>query len=179
VPIEQPVVVMVGKSYVGDLAPPPVPVLPEKEEAQIVRDPQRDVDMWREAERKAGIPLMMPTVVYAGAQTRDPLYSSQPPYRVYKTGGHKAVYVTYSADAYDAVFGVQAIQWEDPPILDGPTTERVVGGRTLYLYFNGNRLQRIAWRQDGISYWLENSLTGRIPNAAMIAMAKSFKPVPG
>ncbi len=179
VPIEQPVVVMVGKSYVGDLAPPPVPVLPEKEEAQIVRDPQRDVDMWREAERKAGIPLMMPTVVYAGAETRDPLYSSQPPYRVYKTGGHKAVYVTYSADAYDAVFGVQAIQWEDPPILDGPTAERVVGGRTLYLYFNGNRLQRIAWRQDGISYWLENSLTGRIPNAAMIAMAKSFKPVPG
>ena len=178
VTIAQPIVVVVGKTYVGDLAPPKVPVLPDKEEAQITRDPTRDVEMWREAERKAGFPLMMPTVLYAGAQTRDPLYSSQPPYRVYKTGGKKAVYVTYSADAYDQVFGVQAIQWNDPPILEGPTTTRAFKGRTLLLYFNGASLQRVAWKQNGISYWLENSLTGRIPNSAMIAMAKSFKMVP-
>ncbi len=178
VPIAQPIVVVVGKTYVGDLAPPKVPVLPDKEEAQIARDPTRDLDMWRKAEREAGFPLMMPTVVYAGAQTRDPLYSSQPPFRVYKTGGHKAVYVTYSADAYDQVFGVQAIDWNDPPILEGPSATRAYKGRTLLLYFNGARLQRVAWKQDGISYWLENSLTGRIPNSAMIAMAKSFKTVP-
>lgn len=178
VPIAQPIVVVVGKTYVGDLAPPKVPILPDKEEAQIARDPTRDLDMWRKAEREAGFPLMMPTVVYAGAQTRDPLYSSQPPFRVYKTGGHRAAYVTYAADSYDQVFGVQAIEWNDPPILEGPTTTRVYKGRKLLLYFNGARLQRVAWKQDGISYWLENSLTGRIPNAAMIAMAKSFKTVP-
>ena len=177
VPVTAPVVVVVGQTYRGDLAPPKVPVLPEKEEAQIVRDASRDVEMWREAERKSGLPLMMPTVLYAGAETRDPLYSSQPPYRVYKVAGKKAVYVTYSADAYDAVFGVQAIAWDDPPILDGPTTERTIKGRTLSLYFNGDKLMRIAWKQDGVTYWLENSLTGRIPNSAMIAMAKSFKPV--
>ena len=177
VPIKQPVVVIVGGAYAGDLAPPPVPILPPKAEAQITRDPQRDLAMWRAAERKAKISLMMPTVLYSGARTRDPLFSSQPPYRVYKTGGHRAVYVTYSADSYDQVFGVQAIQWDDPPILDGPTTQRVVRGRTLLLYFNGSTLQRVAWKQNGISYWLENSLTGRIPNSAMIAMAKSFKTV--
>lgn len=179
IPIKTPVVVVVGKTYIGDLAPPKVPVLPEKEEAQITRDPKRDLQMWREAERKAGFTLWMPTVLYAGAQTRDPLYSSQPPYRVYKTGGHKAVYVTYAADAYDQVFGMQAIEWNDPPILEGPTTTREYKGRTLLLYFNGARLQRVAWKEDGISYWLENSLTGRIPNSAMIAMAKSARPVSG
>ena len=175
--IKEPVVVVIGKTYTGDLAPPKVAVLPPKEEAQINRDPTRDIQIWRDAQRKAGIPLMMPTVLYAGAQTRDPLFSSQPPARVYKTGGHKAVYVTYSADSYDQVFGVQAIQWDAPPILDGPSATRVYKGRTLLLYFNGPSLQRVAWKQDGISYWLENSLTGRIPNSAMIAMAKSFKPV--
>ena len=175
--IVEPIVVLIGKTYTGDLAPPKVAVLPPKEEAQIDRDPTRDVDMWRDAQRKAGIPLMMPTVVYAGAQTRDPLFATQPPARVYKTGGHKAVYVTYSADAYDQVFGVQAIEWVSPPILDGPSATRNYKGRTLLLYFNGATLQRVAWKQNGISYWLENSLTGRIPNSAMIAMAKSFKPV--
>ena len=173
--IKEPVVVVLGKTYTGDLAPPKVAALPPKEEAQINRDPTRDLVMWRQAQRKAGFPLWMPTVMYAGAQTRDPQFSSQPPYRVYKSGGHKAVYVTYAADAYDQVFGVQAIQWNDPPILDGPTTTRNYKGRTLLLYFNGPNLQRVAWKQDGISYWLENSLTGRIPNSAMIAMAKSFK----
>ena len=173
--IKEPVVVVIGKTYTGDLAPPKVAALPPKEEAQINRDPTRDIAMWRQAQRKAGFPLWMPTVIYAGAETRDPQFSSQPPYRVYKTGGHKAVYVTYSADAYDQVFGVQAIQWENPPILDGPTTTRSYKGRTLLLYFNGSNLQRVAWKQDGVSYWLENSLTGRIPNSAMIAMAKSFK----
>jgi len=175
VDITEPIVVVIGKTYTGDLAPPKVAVLPPKEEAQIARDPTRDVAMWRQAQRKAGFPLWMPTVVYAGAQTRDPQYSSQPPYRVYKTAGKKAVYVTYSADAYDQVFGVQAIQWDQPPILDGPTTTRNYKGRTLLLYFNGASLQRVAWKENGNSYWLENSLTGRIPNSAMIAMAKSFK----
>lgn len=178
VPVTQPVVVVVGQTYQGDLAPPKVPVLPEKEEARIERDPARDVETWREAQKKSGLPLMMPTVLYRGAKMRDPQYSSQPPYRVYNVQGKKAVYVTYSADAYDAVFGVQAIDWEDPPILDGPTTERTLkNGRKLSLYFNGDKLMRVAWRQDGVTYWLENSLTGRIPNSAMIAMAKSFKPV--
>lgn len=177
VPITQPVVVVIGKTYISDLAPPKVAVLPAKEEAQITRDPTRDVQMWRYAQRKAGIPLMMPTVLYAGARTRDPLFSTQPAARVYKTGGHKAVFVTFSADSYDQVFGVQAIAWDDPPILEGPTATRVYKGRTLMLYFNGASLQRVAWKQNDISYWLENSLTGRIPNSAMIAMAKSFKPV--
>lgn len=175
--VREPVVVVVGKTYTGDLAPPKVAVLPPKEEAQIIRDPTRDIEIWRDAQRKAGIPLMMPTVLYAGAQTRDPLFSSQPPARVYKTGGHRAVYVTYSADAYDQVFGVQAIEWNAPPILDGPSATRDYKGRRLLLYFNGPSLQRVGWKQNGISYWLENSLTGRIPNSAMIAMAKSFKPV--
>lgn len=175
VDITEPIVVVIGKTYTGDLAPPKVAVLPPKEEAQISRDPTRDVAMWRQAQRKAGFPLWMPTVIYAGAQTRDPQFSSQPPYRVYKTAGKKAVYVTYSADAYDQVFGVQAIQWSDPPILDGPTATRNYKGRTLLLYFNGASLQRVAWKENGNSYWLENSLTGRIPNSAMIAMAKSFK----
>lgn len=175
VDITEPIVVVIGKTYTGDLAPPKVAVLPPKEEAQINRDPTRDIVMWRQAQRKAGFPLWMPTVIYAGAQTRDPQFSSQPPYRVYKTAGHKAVYVTYSADAYDQVFGVQAIQWDKPPILDGPTATREYKGRTLLLYFNGASLQRVAWKEDGNSYWLENSLTGRIPNSAMIAMAKSFK----
>jgi hypothetical protein len=168
---------VIGKTYTGDLAPPKVAVLPPKEEAQINRDPTRDAVMWRQAQRKAGFPLWMPTVVYAGAETRDPQFPSQPPYRVYKTDGHRAVYVTYSADAYEQVFGVQAIQWDSPPILDGPTATREYKGRKLLLYFNGSSLQRVGWKEDGNSYWLENSLTGRIPNSAMIAMAKSFKRV--
>ncbi len=173
--VKDPIVVVIGKTYTGDLAPPKVAVLPPKEEAQINRDPTRDIVMWRQAQRKAGFPLWMPTVVYAGAETRDPQFSSQPPYRVYKTDGHKAVYVTYAADAYDQVFGVQAMHWDNPPILDGPSATRAYKGRTLLLYFNGASLQRVAWKEDGNSYWLENSLTGRIPNSAMIAMAKSFK----
>ena len=175
--ITEPIVVVIGKTYAGDLAPPKVAVLPPKEEAQINRDPTRDAVMWRQAQRKAGFPLWMPTVVYAGAETRDPQFPSQPPYRVYKTDGHRAVYVTYSADAYEQVFGVQAIQWDSPPILDGPTATREYKGRKLLLYFNGSSLQRVGWKEDGNSYWLENSLTGRIPNSAMIAMAKSFKRV--
>jgi LCP family protein required for cell wall assembly len=61
-----------------------------------------------------------------------------------------------------------------PPILRSPTSEKVVNGKTLYLYSQGGHLSVVAWKTSKAVYWISNTLQNDIPNAQMVAMAASF-----
>ncbi len=71
-------------------------------------------------------------------------------------------------------YGVQGMTWREPPILEDPSETRSVDGRKLYLYYDGNRLQRVAWKTPRAVYWVSNTLLETLSGKQMLAIARSL-----
>lgn len=71
-------------------------------------------------------------------------------------------------------YGIQGTTWRTPPLLKKPTSSRVVNGRRLFLYRDGERLRFVAWRTKKAAYWVSNSLTTNLSNDAMIGIAATM-----
>ncbi len=76
-------------------------------------------------------------------------------------------------------YDVQGSTWTDSPLLSDPTQEIHVGSRTYSLYYDGEHLKTIAWREGGGAYWIENTLTNNLSPQQMLAIAASAHPVIG
>jgi LCP family protein required for cell wall assembly len=72
-------------------------------------------------------------------------------------------------------YGVQGTRWKDPPILDGPSEEREIGGREFELHYEGDRLRLVAWRTPKAVYWVANTLLQTLSEQQMIAIARSTR----
>jgi hypothetical protein len=68
--------------------------------------------------------------------------------------------------------------WQQAPILAHPTEVRVVGGKTLDLYFGGSKLSLVAWHTPRAVYWISNTLTNNLTKQQMIGLAASLVRVP-
>jgi LCP family protein required for cell wall assembly len=180
-PLDAGVLIVVGRDWSGELATTTETQLPPATQASLTApDPTRDLAEWKAAQKKAGIPLMMPTRLEAHMRLGDPDPSGYPAFRAYKAAKYPAAHVTYGGENVYATLTFQAIRWRDPPIAEAPQAVRQDGGRTYELFFNGDKIHRIVWRDAnaGVTYWISNSFTDFYPNAAMIGIAKSFVPVP-
>ena len=145
--------------------------------ARLTQDRSRDLAAWRAAQAHARMRLYYPTTLPTGSRTGDPVERGEDPFRVYDAGGHRAVHVTYYRGDQFTTFGFQAIRWQSPPILDGASATRTFRGTKFVLFLNGEHLHRVAWFKNGVSYWLENSLTDELTNTEMWRTATSFAPV--
>ena len=76
-------------------------------------------------------------------------------------------------------YGVQGTTWQNPPILNSPTTTQSVGGKQLLLYANGSKLSLVAWRTSQGVYWISNTLSDDLGNQQMVAIAASLTQVGG
>jgi LCP family protein required for cell wall assembly len=85
---------------------------------------------------------------------------------------YRLVMVESSVDGQ--YYGVQGTDWRKPPLLANPTSTRVVQGRRLELFRDGNRLRFVAWRTPRAAYWVSNSLSLALSNAEMIGIARSL-----
>ena len=123
---------------------------------------------------------MMPTRLPNDAVTADPQIKSYNAFRVYKLRGRNALHVTYyqSHNPAQTTFGVQVLDWDKPPILQAPNQTRTLNGINYSLYFNGAKLHRVAWRWNGRTYWVSNSIVDGLSNSTMWAIATGFRRVP-
>jgi hypothetical protein len=71
-------------------------------------------------------------------------------------------------------YGVQGTTWQNPPLLNSPTTTKTVNGKQLMLYANGSKLSLVAWRTSQGVYWISNTLTDDIGNSQLVAIAASL-----
>jgi len=85
---------------------------------------------------------------------------------------YRLVMVESSVDGQ--YYGVQGTDWRTPPLLAHPTSTRVVSGRKLELFRDGNRLRFVAWRTPRAAYWVSNSLSLALSNPEMIGIARSL-----
>jgi polyisoprenyl-teichoic acid--peptidoglycan teichoic acid transferase len=71
-------------------------------------------------------------------------------------------------------YGIQGTTWQNPPILNHPTQEQTIHGKTLLEYFNGGKLGLVAWRTPHGVYWISNTLNSAIGNSQLKAIAASL-----
>jgi hypothetical protein len=73
-------------------------------------------------------------------------------------------------------FGIEGTDWQSPPLLSHPTSERTVNGRRLLLFREGERLRTVAWRTSRAVYWVSNTLGNSLTNDQMIGIAATARP---
>jgi hypothetical protein len=163
--------IVVGQTFHGTLSPGPRDETPKHSPPAIAKDPTSAVPYVRAAKKKADFDLLVPTV-----REMSSALDSVEPARSYELGGHRALRLTYRT-ASNEYWGIQELGWEDPPILDGPSLTQTIKGRQYLLYFNGSKLHMVAFRSNGASYWVVNTLLDRLSNETMLAIAKGLQPL--
>jgi len=76
-------------------------------------------------------------------------------------------------DFYD----VQGTTWTEAPLLSDPSQTVRIGSRTYGLFYVGEKIKTIAWREGEAIYWIENTLTNGVPPRELLAMAAQTLPV--
>ena len=161
--------VIVGQTFHGDLTPGPADQTPTHEAPTITPDTYAAGEL-RSVKKQAGFQLYTPTV-----RDSSSTLSTLEPVRAYKAGDHRAVRLIYETG--NEYWGIQELQWEDPPILDGANIQRSIKGRDYGLYFDGPKLHMVAFKQNGDSYYVVNTLLNALSNETMLAIAKGLKPL--
>jgi LCP family protein required for cell wall assembly len=127
------------------------------------------------AARRLRMPTFYPTRLPAGsAFSRDS--------RTYdyedEDGDRQRAYKLVIADPHPQIvteyYGLMGTTWSDPPILRDPSEVREIGGREYLLFYAGEKLRLVGWRQSGNSYWLSNSLLASLSEREMLGVAASI-----
>ena len=63
-------------------------------------------------------------------------------------------------------YGVQGTTWKNPPILEGASETRKIGGRKFTSCTpTGDRLRLVAWQTAKAVYWISNTLLQTSPRS--------------
>ena len=128
----------------------------------------------RTSARRLKFPVFVPTAVVPGST-----YSSDS--RQYeikdiddaKQDAFKMVIAYQTPSTLTEYYGVEGTTWSDPPILEKKSESREIDGRIYDLFYDGDRLRLVAWREGGNSYWVSNTLAQTLEEADMLAIATS------
>jgi hypothetical protein len=127
------------------------------------------------ASRGTPFPVYYPTKMVPGATYQ----GAGRPYRLRTLDGTKrrAYAMVVQAPGVGEYYGIEGMNWLNPPILQKPDAKRTQGGRTYALYFDGSHLRLVAFRAGKAVYWVSNTLTRSLSNKQMLAIAASLQPL--
>jgi LCP family protein required for cell wall assembly len=130
-------------------------------------------DMAVVADPKLHFPFYFPTFRATGSR-----YASDSP-RIYKlqdeSGRNQQAYrIVIAQGAPGEYYGVEGTTWKTPPILDDPDRVIKQNGRRLLLFYDGSRLRVVGWKTPKAVYWVSNTITHKIANKRLIAIAASL-----
>ncbi len=165
--------VILGQTFTGELGAAPRDDTPEREPPAVLTDPDSVAPLLQPLQRRAGFPLLVPTVREESSSLSD-----ADGLRLYNLEGEKALRLTYRMGAGD-YWGIQQAAWTEAPVLNGPTLTRTIKGREYKLYLSGSKLHMVAFEENGSAYWVVNTLLNRLSNETMLAIARGLKPARG
>ena len=76
-------------------------------------------------------------------------------------------------------YNVQGTSWTNPPLLSNPSATVHIGSRTYDLFYAGEQLRTVAWREGNATYWVQNTLTNGVAPREMLGVAAQTQPVIG
>jgi LCP family protein required for cell wall assembly len=166
------ITVVVGRTYHGEIAPPPEQTVPKREPPNVTYEPSPSEPLVREAQKQVPYKLEVPTVLERSSAPDPEL-----PLRVYAIEGqHKAVRLTYRTGGRE-YWGVEMTDWDGAPVLDDPNTIQWLAGRKFSLYYHGAHLRMVVLRVGKTSFWVVNTLLDSLSNETMLAIAKGLRPL--
>jgi LCP family protein required for cell wall assembly len=124
---------------------------------------------------RTSIPVFYPTALVSGAEYKD---SSTRGYRMTTAVGKRASAYRIVAKMMNSngdYYGIQGVQWINPPILKHPSETRKIGGREYQLYFEGSKLALVSFRRGAVSYWVANTLARKLSGKQMMGLAQSLR----
>jgi LCP family protein required for cell wall assembly len=167
-------VVVVGNTFHNTLAPAPVDRTPQRRPPNVTRNPSATLGLLRSIKRRAGFPLMVPSLI-----ERSSSIDFEKPLRIYPiTNDDKAVRLTFRTGAQE-YWGIQQTTWEDAPVLGSKNVSRRIGGRDFDLYYDGARLHMVVLKTDRAGYWVVNTLRDTLSNETMLSIARGLRPLDG
>jgi polyisoprenyl-teichoic acid--peptidoglycan teichoic acid transferase len=128
--------------------------------------------------RRLGIPLRFPAYLTQSGRYAEGAGEQNP--RIYELRDradrpHTAYRFTVVESVVEgAYYGVQGTTWRTPPLLAHPSAVRWIGGRRLELFRSGKKLRFVAWRTSAGAYWISNTLTMKLRDDQMLALAASL-----
>jgi len=119
-------------------------------------------------------PVYYPTVIESGSQY---VSSDRRAYNLRDRSDKKfqAYRIVVKTGLVGQYYGIQGTSWKHPPILDNPTGETKIDGRTFKLYGDGKRLQLVSWKNSRGVYWVSNTLLGKLTNKQMLSIAATTR----
>jgi LCP family protein required for cell wall assembly len=191
------VAVVIGKGFAGNVAvtaPKKTRSKPSGPPATITPTTEYRSDFLH-AQHVLHFPIMYPTVTQAdsslcpwvptpaGPGILSCQGTSTSPTRIYGIPaagkGWNSTYAVFhlSAPSGDAYWGIEETRFTDAPLLQTPNAVRRLDGRKYLFFFNGSHIQTIAFVQNGVAYWVQNTLLDDLTDPEMLAIARSLKPV--
>lgn len=98
-------------------------------------------------------------------------------YEIATDDGSKAALKVVATDEMGNYWGIMETTYTDAPILENPTTEREVEGKSYRFYYTEGGLRYLAWQEGDIVIWISNTLQDHLSEETMIELAVSFEPV--
>ncbi len=90
---------------------------------------------------------------------------------------HPAYVIVIDRGGLGEFYDVQGTSWANPPLLSNPSQTVHIGSRTYGLFYVGEQIRTIAWREGSAAYWIQNTLTNSVQPREMLAMAEQTLPV--
>lgn len=122
-----------------------------------------------------GLPVYFPKVRLArGGYVSD---GSPRSYEIYdrNKNRYRAYRIVLSEGDDGEYYGVEGTTWKAAPILDNPTDQVRMRGRTYNRYFDGHRIRLISWETPKAVYWVSNTLSQKVTNRQMMGIARSLQ----
>jgi LCP family protein required for cell wall assembly len=119
--------------------------------------------------------VLLPTVETGSAGFASDLH----PYAVFDEQNHlhHGYRVDWAINGNGGYYGIEGLNWTDPPLFANPTATETINGRRYMFVGNGGSYQYIGWREGKVLYWVSNSLLDDLSNRQMLALAESAHPV--
>jgi len=170
------VLVAVGQTFHGALAPAPIDKVRKKEPPSVTYNPDATRSLLLRRQRKVPFALEVPTVL----ATNSSLDAEGMPVRTYKINGDdRAVRLTFTHPngGYTEYWGVEQTNWTGAPVLSDANFDHTTKGRHFRFFWNGPDLHMIALYENGATYWVVNTLLDSLSPSTMVAIAKGLKPL--
>ena len=169
------VVVVLGQTFHGELAPVPSSNAPKHEPPYVRLDPSVATPLLQPYRAKAGFTLMVPTVLERSSYADS--YNGDVPARFYTIQGkNKAVRLVFRTGPGE-YWGVEETDWTGAPVLADKSFRHDLGGREFDLYYAGSRLHMVVLKTPTATYWVVNTLLDSLSNETMMAIAKGLRPL--